>query len=130
MIFPVGTRVLTPAGLGVVVAYVVLGAGESQFPVGEDPLHVVAVGGTQKDYRGSRLKPSRVGVATPVSRAPALSDEEARRMAVLYGTDTVRREQRRRLAGLHARQTQVMLTCNVCGGRLNKRTGDCTQCEG
>ena len=53
----IGAEVVTPAGPGVVVAYVTAGAAEADAAEGGDdnPLHVVIVGTRKKDYRGDTL---------------------------------------------------------------------------
>lgn len=100
----IGAEVVTPAGLGVVVAYVTAGAAEADAPQGGDdnPLHVVIVGKRKKDYRGDTLTlpPRRLTQAEITARVQ------------------------------HRAHQRAMLTCNVCGGRLSKRTGTCRNCEG
>lgn len=100
----IGAEVVTPAGPGVVVAYVTAGAAEADTPEGGDdnPLHVVIVDKRKKDYRGDRL--------TLLRRRLTQAEITAR--------------------GQHRAHQSAMLTCNVCGGLLSKRAGICRHCEG
>ena len=128
----------TPAGQGTVIGYVVPGLLESKVPdPGDaDPLCVVRVGKGTKDYRSSRLRAVRASSSSTSvarsSRKPVepLSAAQSEQVARVYGVDAARALQEQRARAVREDHVRTMLLCNICGGRLNKRTGNCRDCEG